>query len=203
MQMFKRTAFFTTIALFVFFSSSFAQTKKVTPRANLRFGANYAFQGGTSIGNLFNPDFTFLQGTAFLGYRFDPKKRTANYIGVFATMGGLPQPSLNQMKVDNAIALPVGYNGQKATALEFEGGFIFGDWFRISAGPGLLNIPLSNGSQKQLRYYSGTAGLIVKMGGFNVNTSAGMQFGGDFLKPTYRVSVGAGFSFSFFNFRKK
>ena len=145
----------------------------------------------------------FRSGTAFLGYRFDPKKRTANYIGVFATMGGLPQPSLNQMKSDNAIALPLGYNGQKATALEFEGGFIFGDWFRISAGPGVINIPLSNGGQQQLRYYSGTAGLIVKMGGFNVNTNAGMQFGGDFQKPTYRVSVGAGFSFSFFNFRKR
>lgn len=187
-----------TAALFLFSFTSIAQPIKVVNRAHLRVGANYAFQGGTNIENVLNPDFAHLQFTAFLGYRFDHKTRTANSIGVFATMGGIPQASITQMRNDNAFSQSFFYNnGESTRSLEFEGGFIFGDWFRLSAGPGTLFIPQSNGNTQQLKYYSGTAGITIKLGSLTLNSTAGMQFGGDIKTPTYRVGVGAGFAFSF------
>lgn len=204
MHLFKRNFSPAFIALMLFSFTSVAQPTRVVNRAHLRIGANYAFQGGSDILKILNPDFGHVQLTGFLGYRFDHKRRTANSLGVFATMGGIPQASINQMIIDNAFTPSFGYsNGKNTRSIEFEGGFIFGDWFRLSAGPGTLYIPQSNGSTLQLKYYSGTAGITIKLGGLTLNSTASMQYGGDIKTPTYRVGVGAGFAFSFIKTAKR
>jgi len=193
-----------SILFITFFSSSlFSQNKYTfTQRANLRIGALYCFQNGANFDSIMKPRKASIHGTAFLGYRFDPKNTGANYFGIFATLGSVTQRSLLEIKTTNAISFPVTYSSGSASLKELEVGFIFGDWFRISAGPGFLSLPITGG-QQSYNYYSSTAGLVIKAGPLNFNSTTGVQFGGDLLKPLFRVGIGASLSFTFLNSRKK
>jgi hypothetical protein len=89
-----------------------------------------------------------------------------------------------------------------SNAYEFEGGFIFGDWFRISTGAGGLLIPINGGSQK-LNYFTGTGGFIFGKRLMNLHTSTTVIFGGDMKRTALRVNLGIGLNFKFLKSRKK
>jgi hypothetical protein len=187
----------------LFHASLIAQNKYTfTQRANLRVGALYSFQNGANFDSIMKTSKASIHGTAFLGYRFDPKNTGANYFGVFAALGSVSQRSILEIKSTNALPIPVTYTSGSASLKELEVGFIFADWFRLSAGPGFLSLPITGGKQSY-NYYSSTAGLIIKAGPLNFNSTTGIQFGGDLLKPLFRVGIGASLSFTFINSRKK
>lgn len=178
-----------------------ANRYSLTKRANLRVGANYNFQNGVNFDSLFQSGKGSLQGNMFLGYRFDPSGGKANYFGVFGALSTIQPTSLNRMKDDNALVLPSGYNQGKATIVEIEGGFIFGNWFRISFGPGTLQIPTTGNNTVTYKYLSGTTGFIINLGAMKLNLNASSQFGGDLEKNVWRAGVGLGFGFDFLNAR--
>jgi hypothetical protein len=182
---------------------SYGQQNKnsFTKRANLRVGANYNFQNGKSLDSLFQFDKGALEGNIFLGYRFDPNGSKANYFGVFGAMSSIQSKSLNLMKADQAIVLPAGYNEGKASVLEIQGGLILGNWFRISAGPGVMSIPVIGGNSVKYKYFSGTSGLIINLGTLKLNMNLSSQFGGDLKKNIWRAGIGLGFGFDFLNVR--
>jgi len=194
---------YATLLVSIISLDSFSQNKYTfTQRANLRLGAQYSFQNGSGFDSIFQTRKASVQGTAFLGYRFDPKNAGANYFGLFATVGSISKNSILQMKQSQVLLLPQSYASEAGSVIELEAGFIFGDWFRISGGPGFLSVPLTAGKQSY-KYYSATSGIIIKAGSFNLNGTTGVQFGGNFLKPCFRVGLGAGFTFNFLNARKK
>ena len=182
---------------------SYGQENKYafTKRANLRVGANYNFQNGKTLDSLFQFNKGAIEGNIFLGYRFDPNGSKANYFGIFGAMSSIQSKSLNLMKADQAIVLPAGYNQGKASVLEIQGGLILGNWFRISAGPGVMSIPVIGGNSVKYKYFSGTSGLIMNLGTLNLNMNLSSQFGGDLKKNIWRAGIGLGFGFDFLNTR--
>jgi len=182
---------------------SYGQENKYafTKRANLRVGANYNFQNGKTLDSLFQFNKGAIEGNIFLGYRFDPNGSKANYFGIFGAMSSIQSKSLNQMKADQAIVLPAGYNQGKASVLEIQGGLILGNWFRISAGPGVMSIPVIGGNSVKYKYFSGTSGLIMNLGTLKLNMNLSSQFGGDLKKNIWRAGIGLGFGFDFLNTR--
>ncbi len=173
----------------------------LTKRLNLRVGANYNFQNGVNLDSLFQPEKGSIEGNIFLGYRFDPNGNKANYFGVFGAMSSIQATSLNLMKADQAIVLPAGYNQNRASVLEVQGGFIFGNWFRLSAGPGIMNIPVTGNNSVKYKYFIGTTGVIFNLGTLKLNMNASSQFGGDLKKNIWRMGIGLGFGFDFLNAR--
>jgi hypothetical protein len=182
---------------------SYGQENKYafTKRANLRVGANYNFQNGKTLDSLFQFNKGAIEGNIFLGYRFDPNGSKANYFGIFGAMSSIQSKSLNLMKADQAIVLPAGYNQGKASVLEIQGGLILGNWFRISAGPGVMSIPVIGGNSVKYKYFSGTSGLIMNLGTLKLNMNLSSQFGGDLKKNIWRAGIGLGFGFDFLNTR--
>ena len=190
-------------ASLVFSSSMHGQTLeyKFVKRANLRIGANYNFQNGSSFDSLFRSNKGSLQGNIFLGYRFDPNGSSANYFGLFGAVSSITPASLYQMRADQALILPSTYTIEKASVMEIEGGFIFGDWFRISAGPGVMRVPTTGNNSIKYKYFSGTTGVSFNLGKLKFNMNASSLFGGDLKKNVWRAGVGLGFSFDFLNAR--
>ncbi|MFM7671963.1 MAG: hypothetical protein ACKO6Q_05145 [Bacteroidota bacterium] len=199
----SRLKFLLPIILISAGTQLFAQGSKYafTKRANLRVGANYNFQNGTTFDSLFQSSKGAVEGNIFLGYRFDPSAGKANYFGVFGALSSIQPASLNRMRADQAITLPAGYNQMKASVIEVQGGFIFGNWFRIAAGPGSMAIPTTGNNTIKYKYYVGTTGFVFNMGTLKLNMNASSQFGGDLKKNVWRAGIGLGFSFDFLSAR--
>lgn len=193
----KRVLFL--LAVISFSHTAFSQGFFVK-RANLRLGANYMFQNGAGYKNLMATGKNSYQGMVFLGYRFDPSAFSSNYVGVFGSLGTTTITSINQMQTDGAIELPLTYTGQKAYIYDLEVGFILDNWFRISAGPGRMSLPIVGGT-KNYQYYNGTVGIIIPVGAIDINALTSAQFGGDYNKTTIRASIGAALNFNFLRTR--
>ena len=192
-------------AAFLIFSahSVHAQSKySYTTRMNIRISGGIAAQNGATYDQLFSNGKSGPYGTAFIGYRFDENPEAANYFGVFGSVVKINGTSVQEMKIDQVLAVPPTFNGGASYAYEAEAGFIFGDWFRLSGGIGNMQIP-TVGAWHTANYYTGTGGFILGRKAVNLHATTTVLFGGDLTKTAFRVNAGLGFSFKFLKARKR
>jgi len=201
----KLTVYLIKIVVVIIISakSTLAQNKySFTNRLNIRISGGIAAQNGVDYDHLLSNGKSGPYGTLFLGYRFDDNTNTANYVGLFGTTLKISGTSIQQMGIDKALVVPSNFNGGSANAFELEGGLIFGDWFRLSAGVGSMQLPTVGAWQKK-NYYTGTGGFIFGKKLINFHATTTVLFGGDLTKSAFRVNAGFGFSFKFLKSRKK
>jgi len=189
---------------FIFFTTNIhAQNKySYTARMNIRISGGIAAQNGATYDQLFSNGKSAPYGTAFIGYRFDENSDAANYFGLFGTVLKISAPSVQQMDIDEVLAVSPSFNGDPSNAYEVEAGFVFGDWFRLSGGIGNMRIP-TVGAWQPNSYYTGTGGFILGRKALNFHATTTVLFGGDLTKTAFRVNAGLGFSFKFLKARKK
>lgn len=198
-----RQLLFKTFFLFIFAVSTSAQSKYTfTNRVNIRLIGGVAAQNGADYNNLFSDGKNGPFGSLFLGYRFDEENKSANYFGFFGNVTKVNGSSILILKTDEALSIPSSFTGGPSYAYEVEGGFILGEWFRISAGIGNMNIPVANAWQKT-NYFTGTSGFIFGKKAFNIHTGTTVMFGGSMKRTAFRVNVGMGLSFKFLKSRKQ
>ena len=192
------------VSSFIFFNQHIlAQNKySYTTRMNIRISGGIAAQNGANYDQLFSNGKSASYGTAFVGYRFDESSDAANYFGLFGTVLKISAPSVQQMDIDEVLAVSPSFNGDPSNAYEVEAGFVFGDWFRLSGGIGNMRIP-TVGAWQPNSYYTGTGGFILGRKALNFHATTTVLFGGDLTKTAFRVNAGLGFSFKFLKARKK
>jgi hypothetical protein len=199
---FSNLGFLVLIILFCSFSSNAQSRYTFTNRVNLRLFGGFAAQNGANYDNLFSDGKNGPFGSLFLGYKFDEDNKSANYFGLFGNMAKINGTSILQLKTDDALTVPSTFTGAQSYVYEVEGGFILGEWFRISAGTGNMQIPITNAWQKS-NYFTGTSGFIFGRKGFNVHTGTTVMFGGNMKRTAFRVNLGMGLSFKFIKTRKQ
>jgi hypothetical protein len=195
---------FSCFSLFLLHPEASAQKKDkytFTYRMNLRLFGGVAFQNGSSYSEMFKTERMGNYGSLFLGYRFDEESKKANYFGIFGTIYSVKPESLSIMNTDGAIKLSAPSPTGRTNGFNVEGGFIFSDWFRISAGYGNLGLPTGN-NPDAISYFSGTGGIILGKGGFNIHLTTTALFGGDLEKSCFRTNAGVGLNFKFLKGRK-
>lgn len=196
-------SFILAIISFFFTMHIHAQDKySYTNRMNIRLSGGIAAQNGANYNQLFSNGKSGPYGSIFVGYRFDENTNVANYFGVFGTVTKMSGTSVQQMDIDKVLALSPNFNGNAANSYEAEAGFVFGDWFRLSAGVGTMQIP-TVGAWQNNNYYTGTSGFLIGRNAVNFHATTTVLFGGDLTKTAFRVNAGLGFSFKFLKGRKK
>jgi hypothetical protein len=173
-----------------------------TNRVNLRIFGGQSAQNGVSYSNFFSDNKSGPFGSLFLGYRFDEQNKSANHFGIFGNLAQVNGNSILLLESDEAMSISPNFTGGVSYAYEIEGGFVFGDWFRLSAGKGNMQVPISN-SWQPINYYTGTGGFIFGKKTINLHTSTTVLFGGDMKRTAFRVNLGLGFSFKFLKSRKQ
>jgi hypothetical protein len=196
-------SFILAIISFFFTMHIHAQDKySYTNRMNIRLSGGIAAQNGANYNQLFSNGKSGPYGSIFVGYRFDENTNVANYFGVFGTVTKMSGTSVQQMDIDKVLALSPNFNGNASNSYEAEAGFVFGDWFRLSAGVGTMQIP-TVGAWQNNNYYTGTSGFLIGRNAVNFHATTTVLFGGDLTKTAFRVNAGLGFSFKFLKGRKK
>jgi hypothetical protein len=200
----KSLLLISAISFFIFFVKEVGAQNKYsfTNRLNVRISGGIASQNGANYDQLFMDGKTGPYGTAFLGYRFDEDSDVANYFGVFGSVVKISGKSIQQMDLDEVMPVSSNFTGGESLAHEVEGGFIFGDWFRLSAGAGRMQIP-TVGAWQYNNYYTGTGGFLIGKKVLNFHATTTVLFGGDLTKTAVRVNAGVGFSFKFLKSRKQ
>jgi hypothetical protein len=199
----QKLSFLFLLMLTCSITNVFSQSKYTfTNRLNLRIFGGLSAQNGVSYSNLFSDNKSGPFGSMFLGYRFDEQNKSANYFGVFGNLAQVDANSVLLLKSDDVMSISPNFTGGLSYAYEIEGGFVFGDWFRLSAGKGNMQVPISN-SWQSVDYYTGTGGFIFGKKAINLHTSTTVLFGGDMKRTAFRVNLGLGFSFKFLKSRKQ
>lgn len=192
------------MTVFMYMPAAQAQKKdkySFTYRMNLRLFGGVAFQNGASYTDMFKTERMGSFGSLFLGYRFDEQSKSANYFGVFGSMYSIKPESMQTMNTDQAIQLSNPTPTTSTTGYNLEAGFIFNDWFRLSAGYGRMGLPSGN-TPDALSHFTGTGAIIIGRGGFNIHLSSTAMFGGDLDKACFRTNAGIGLNFKFMKGRK-
>jgi len=179
-------------------------TYKPEKRLNLRFGGGLQYQSGpANIAPEFNQKFVNPFGEGFFGYRFDvSNSNSSNFVGLFGRFATLNKEAIKNLNDLGAIDFP-GTNNTGALVYEVEGGMIFDDWFRLSAGVGQAKVRVTNGQRPNINYYIATTGLNLRFSTFNLFTTVGAQFGTDFKKAALRGGVGLMVDFRFLSVKVK
>ncbi|MEM7368872.1 MAG: hypothetical protein AAF587_09725 [Bacteroidota bacterium] len=147
----------------------------------------------------FNPDLLSYQANGFVGLRMQPRKRKrSNVVGVWGT-GGIHAHSalINLFELQNVDAR-VDPGTEFHEFREWEAGFLFREWFRLSGGKGVQRYTNTNLELEEVNYFIATTGFS-----FNIlpsvkwNTSASFLFGEDFQEISFRPSTGLAFRFNF------
>jgi hypothetical protein len=180
------------------------ETYKAEKRLNLRFGGGISYQSGPSnVAPEFDQKYITPFGEGFFGYRFDiGNNYSSNFVGLFGRFGTLNKEAIKNLNDLGAIAY-ANTNNSGAWVYEVEGGMIFDDWFRLSAGVGQTKVRLNNGQRDNINYYIATTGLNLRFSTFNLFTNFGAQFGTDFKKAALRGGVGLMVDFRFLSMKVK
>lgn len=132
-----------------------------------------------------------------VGIRVDRDRRRANVLGLWGTMG-LPNR--------NSLQRQLGLLGRNDLTTndpldnryrEFEVGLLLRERLRLSAGRGEQHLMSTDGTETILEYYTGTAGLNLRVGrSLTWNTAATVALGGNFDDPIWRLSTGLAYFFN-------
>ena len=158
------------------------------------------FYGGRIADNpqFFNSTLSYWTGELGLFYRFDASTREerGQLVGLFATFGLPSLQSISTMLVEQNHAQWSGPSLETHGLYEAEAGFVFGEWFRLTAGIGQQFFASAVGPNK-LTYFVSTGGFIVRFGTFEVAAMTSVLFGGDYTYAAGRYSLVAGLHFPF------
>lgn len=172
-------------------------------RLTLHLGAsaNYAYGELGSAFTGYNPALTDWQGNGFIGYRFDVtgrrKRQKGNLVGVWASIGLHDQAALSSLFQSQGRFDVVSANSVNEFR-EWEAGFMFKEWVRISAGRGYQNYTNAGGENITLNYYTTTAGLALHFTrALDLTLNGTVLYGQDFQQLSFRPSVGVNFTFDF------
>lgn len=131
------------------------------------------------------------QLNGMIGLRFDRDRRRANVIGVWGTLGLPSAQSLERQlnilgRSDATTDDPVDNRYR-----EVEAGILLRERLRLSAGRGEQYLTAADGTETLLNYYTGTAGLNLRLGrSLSWNSAATIALGGDYGDPVWRASTG-------------
>jgi len=180
------------------------ETYKAEKRLNLRFGGGIQYQSGpANVAPEFDQKYVTPFGEGFFGYRFDiGGGYSSNFVGLFGRFSTINKEAIKNLNDLGAISYP-NTNNTGALVYEVEGGMIFDDWFRLSAGVGQARVRVNNGQRDNLNYYITTTGLNLRFSSFNLFTTIGAQFGTDFKKATLRGGAGLMVDFRFLSMKVK
>lgn len=179
-----------------------SNTSSSADRLHFQLGgaANYTYGELNEASQTVSEDFVNGQATAFLGIRLQPRqRRRSNVLGVWGTMGFNNSASVDRLMQVQGIAESVDPSTDLHELQEWEVGFLFKEWFRVSGGKGFQRF--SNLSQEtvQVDYYTASAGFSWNLSpSIKWNTTATMLFGEDFQEVAFRPSTGISFRFNFF-----
>lgn len=134
----------------------------------------------------------------FLGYRYDAAgRKRGNLFGVWYNQGVYNDGVMNRLLKDQLI--PATTNAGSINQFrEWEVGFILREWFRLSGGAGYQEFQNSRGENVGLDYYTGTAGVALRLGKrVDLTANGTVLFGQDFQNISFRPSAGINFRFNF------
>ncbi|MEM9986941.1 MAG: hypothetical protein AAF804_17745 [Bacteroidota bacterium] len=164
-------------------------------------GANYWVARTDQAPEDFSQENLGGQLSGMVGLRVDRRdRRRANVLGVWGSIGLPSETGLNrQLSLlglnESTTADPV-----ENQFREIEGGFLLRERLRISAGKGQQFLTQVDGTETILDYYTGTAGLNLRLGrSLSWNSAATIALGGDYEAPIWRLSTGLAFWFNWFD----
>jgi hypothetical protein len=138
------------------------------------------------------------QSDAFLGIRYGMHgTRRANAFGVYGNLGGISSAALNRVFGAQGVNSEVDFFSQNQFQA-LEAGFLFKNFFRLSAGYGHQQFTNNAGEIGRVDYYTATTGFYVPLGRrFTWTTTATAMVGKDFQKVTIRPSTGIAYRIKF------
>lgn len=176
--------------------------KKSKARFHLQLGGAAHYTSGGLYDELdqFDRDMTSWQGEGMVGLRFDFKRRgNANVFGVWGRQGGYTDAALTRVILDQKLPYRVDAAGEERMFREVEVGFLFREWFRVSAGQGQITFTDVTQNTQTLNYYLATTGFSFRLSrSLKWNTSLTTLFGQDFEQFAFRPSMGLAFRFNAF-----
>lgn len=169
---------------------------------HIQVGAAANHMYGTNITNLrqdFTTDMLDYQANGFIGIRMQPRKRRrSNVMGAWLTGGFHNAPALSSLLDVQGYDIPLDPETEFHEFREWEVGFMFKEWFRLSGGQGTQRFTNFSKEEQEFNYYIASTGFSLNiLPSVKWNTTATFLFGQDFDQVAFRPSTGFSFRFNF------
>lgn len=135
-----------------------------------------------------------------LAYRYALKGRgtsaRGNALALFATAGTMNAHAMGKL---HQAHLPSGNPAPHVSQhfWELEAGWMFRQWFRLSAGTGQQLIKTPEYNNSPLEYYTTTSGIVLRMGRAELDLTATAMWGQFYKEPALRYNATLNIFFSF------
>jgi hypothetical protein len=161
--------------------------------------ANYTYGALSENSQAFDQAYVNGQADAFLGIRLQPRqRRRSNVIGVWGTAGLHNAAAMDRLLAIQGINEALDPGTDLYEFREWEVGFLFKEWFRVSGGQGYQRLVNDSQQEIELEYYTASAGFSWNLSrSIKWNTTANLRFGQDFQQVAFRPSTGLSFRFNF------
>ncbi|NJO00722.1 MAG: hypothetical protein HC880_02660 [Bacteroidia bacterium] len=154
-------------------------------------GASYFYGADNEANQDFDEDFLSWQGNARLGYTINEDRRgLGTFIGVFGTIGNTTEAGMDKLFDEGQVDGILLDEEDQNLYYSLEGGAVFLDIIRLSAGVGFQDFTDDLDDDQQINYYSATLGLQIPLGVLQIQADVNRMFGMDLGKAVYRPSVG-------------
>ncbi len=167
------------------------KTKPNRISLKLGYGAHHYEPTFDNIGSITeNINIGYL-ANGMLAYRYNVKKtgkkERGSSVGLFGNYGNLNYDAMAGL-VNANFSNRYDKLEDKHPFMEIEGGFLFGEWFRLSTGIGSQTI-ISNDEHYVYNYQVFTCGLVMRFNLIEVDLSGSTLFGEFYEQPAIRVSL--------------
>jgi hypothetical protein len=176
-------------------------------RIAIKFGAGYQFlvnlldQSKIQNNNLSINDASLFGGLS-VAYRVgvNEESNRGHLLGLFGMVGNMNHLGLSRL-LENQHLLKLEPDAYKPQNLfmEYEAGFVFKEWFRLSGGLGFQNVNINQNTStiKQKQYFTATTGFSMRFArGIEWDVLATFISGGDYRYTAYRINTSLNIRFA-------